>query len=221
MPIFEAYQNTRARIGDLLMNVDDAGLGRVVPACPAWQVSDVLKHLVATPAALAKGRLPEGELNAWLAGLMAERSPEPVEALLAEWEALDPILEIMLKGPASVLFADVAVHEHDLRGALEEPDHEALETPTLLPFVTRTFGDLLLAADLAPVAVMAGEGSWATHDGTPGWTLLVEPWEAVRALSSRRTADELRQLPSLGDPEPYLPVLHAHLPLPAASLRER
>ena len=65
------------------------------------------------------------------------------------------------------------------------------------------------------------EGS--VHDvaaGILGWTLLVDPWEAVRALGSRRTVEELRALPAEGDCEPYLKILDEHLPLPTRSLGE-
>jgi hypothetical protein len=43
---------------------------------------------------------------------------------------------------------------------------------------------------------------------------------AASAGNSRRTADELRALPSDGDAEPYLALLDAHLPLPGHSLGE-
>ena len=62
--------------------------------------------------------------------------------------------------------------------------------------------------------------TWRSHDDDPGWTLRVEPWEAVRALYSRRTADELRALPGDGDAEPYVTLIVAHLPLPEQSLGE-
>ncbi|MCU1380948.1 MAG: hypothetical protein JWN29_3931, partial [Acidimicrobiales bacterium] len=48
----------------------------------------------------------------------------------------------------------------------------------------------------------------------------VDPWEAIRVLQSRRTADEIRALPLSGDVEPYLAVLADHSPLPVTSLGE-
>ena len=126
----------------------------------------------------------------------------------------------MLNGPAGLLFDDLAVHEHDLRGALRRPDHDALEAGAALPSGLAALSGSFVAAGLGAVEVRGGSQVWRSHDGPVGWALLVEPWEALRALSSRRTADELRALPSEGDVEPYLPVLDAHLPLPAASLCE-
>jgi hypothetical protein len=75
-------------------------------------------------------------------------------------------------------------------------------------------------AGLGAIEVRSDGGSWRTSEDPVGWTLLVDPWEAVRALGSRRTADELRALPAEGDCEPYLKILDEHLPLPAKSLGE-
>ena len=77
-----------------------------------------------------------------------------------------------------------------------------------------------LAADLGVIGVRDNNRTLRSHDSEPGWTLEVAPWEAVRALYSRRTADELRGLPHHGNVEPYLAILDAHLPLPTTSLNE-
>ncbi len=76
-----------------------------------------------------------------------------------------------------------------------------------------------LAADLGVIGVRDNNRTCVATTG-PGWTLEVAPWEAVRALYSRRTADELRGLPHHGNVEPYLAILDAHLPLPTTSLNE-
>ncbi len=87
------------------------------------------------------------------------------------------------------------------------------------------FADLLAtnvaAAGLAPFAVECPDGTRAASGaGEPGWTLLVEPWEASRVLGSRRTASEVLAAPARGDAQPYLAVLEGHLPLPEESLGE-
>jgi hypothetical protein len=62
---------------------------------------------------------------------------------------------------------------------------------------------------------------WRSHDAEPGWVLEVSPWEAVRVLYSRRTAEELRALGGSDNIDAYIAVLDAHLPLPTSSLGER
>jgi hypothetical protein len=47
-----------------------------------------------------------------------------------------------------------------------------------------------------------------------------DPWEAMRLLAGRRTADEIRALVASGDVDPYLAELDARSPLPRTSLGE-
>ena len=89
-----------------------------------------------------------------------------------------------------------------------------------MPRVLAAFARPLQAAGLPAIEVRTEGQSWVSHPGEAGWTLLVEPWEAVRALASRRTEVELLKLPALGDASAYLPVLDNHLPLPLRTLAE-
>jgi uncharacterized protein (TIGR03083 family) len=218
--LFPAYARTRDRMIEVIDTADDDELARVVPACPDWTVHDLLAHVVSIPAALSAGRYPTGDVGEWLSELVAERSDLSASSLRDEWRSLDRELDALLSGSAALLFGDLAVHEHDLRGALGRPDHAALEVETMLPRTIAAFSGPLKAAGLAPIEVRAGDRVWRSHVGDPGWTLVIDPWTAVRALNSRRTEDELRALPSHGDATSYLPILDAHLPLPGASLDE-
>ena len=217
---FDAYAQVRARFEELIRAADPDDLVRVVPACPEWRVRDLLAHVVSMPAAIGAGRAPRGEINGWLAELIAERNEQPVDVLLDEWNELDDVLRALLSGPAGLLFPDLAVHEHDLRGALGRPDHKALPVDELMPRTMAAFRHPLRDAGLGAIEVRSGASSWRTSDDPVGWTLLVDPWEAVRALGSRRTVEELRALPSEGDCEPYIEILDEHLPLPIQSLGE-
>jgi hypothetical protein len=73
---------------------------------------------------------------------------------------------------------------------------------------------------LGAIEVRDTDRVWTSGDGPIGWTIEVSAWEAVRALNSRRTADELRSLPGTGSAELFISVLDGHLPLPSASLGE-
>jgi uncharacterized protein (TIGR03083 family) len=218
--LFGPYQRTRARVCTLLLDATPDALARTVPACPAWTVKDLAAHLAGVPATLAAGNFPSGDVDEWLQGIVDERREVEVEDLVAEWNALDAAIEPMLQGMGSLMFTDVAIHEHDLRGALGEPDHDALEVAAAMACALSSFEQPLHDAGLGAIAVAHDGRTWRTHDTEAGWTLLVEPWEATRALGSRRTADELRALPSEGGGEAYIAVVAAHLPLPVASLGE-
>jgi hypothetical protein len=218
--IFGAYLRTRERVTELLSAVAEADLEKRVPACPAWSVHELLAHLVSMPAAIAAGRRPSGPVGEWLDELIVERKGQRSGELISEWQSLDGELAGLLGGSASLLFGDLAVHEHDLRGAFNKPDHAALEVDELLPRTLAAFGKPLRAAGLGAIEVRNEDGVWRSHDAAAGWTLLVDPWTAVRAVNSRRTADEVCRLPALGEATPYLRVLDEHLPLPAESLGE-
>jgi len=218
--IVGAYQRTRDRMCKLFVDASPTELARTVPACPEWSVHDLAAHVVGIPAALAAGSLPTGDTGAWLQEIVDARHDESIQDMVDEWRALDEPVAAMLGGSAGLLFADISVHEHDLRGALGRPDHDALEVDVLLPRTVAAFAGPLRNAELGALVVESGDASWRSHDADPGWTLLVDPWEAVRAVNSRRTADELLALPAEGDAAPYLAILDAHLPLPEQSLGE-
>jgi hypothetical protein len=174
------------------------------------------------PAAIGNGELPPGATGEWLQSLVEARRDQDVGELTEEWLSLDSAIASILNGPGpgELLFVDLAVHEHDLRGALGAPDHGALEVQVMLPMTLAALAAPLRNAGLGAIEVRHDGRIWRSHDSEAGWTLDVTPWEAVRAVNSRRTPDELRNLPHGRDVEPYLAILDAHLPLPAISLNE-
>lgn len=218
--LLAAYRRTRNRICALMLTTDAVDRQSLVPACAPWRTHDLLAHVVSMPVAITAGRAPTGEITAWLSELVAERSEQSAEELVAEWLNLDASLPGLLSGRSAVLFGDLAVHEHDLRGALQRPDHAALEVDVLMPRTLAAFATPLRSAGLGSIAVAHEDRRWQSHDAEPGWTLHTDPWTAVRAVNSRRTASELMALESTGDVVPYLPILDAHLPLPDATLAE-
>jgi hypothetical protein len=218
--LFAAYSSTRARMAELAASLSPRDLGRVVPACPLWTIFDLIAHVVSMPAAIAIGASPPGSITDWLQNLIEDRRDQSAGELTEEWLSLDGAIAVILKGPGGLLFDDLAVHEHDLRTAVGAPDHGALEVEVMLPRTLGGFAEPLRQAGLGAIEVRHDDRMWRSHASEPGWTLEVTPWEAVRALYSRRTAEELRGLPHDGNVEPYLAILDAHLPLPTISLDE-
>jgi hypothetical protein len=218
--LFGPYQRTRARVTTLFLDATPDALTRTVPACPAWTAHDLASHLVGVPATLAAGNFPSGDVSAWLQGIVDDRRDVTIEELMEEWVTLDGAIEPMLDGVGSLMFNDVAVHEHDLRAALDEPDHDALEVDAIVSCTLALFEQRLQDAGLGAIVVDHDGHTWRSHDSDAGWTLFVDPWEAVRATNSRRTADELHALPAEGGGDAYVAVIAGHLPLPEQSLGE-
>ncbi len=193
---------------------------KAVPACPDWTVHDLLAHQTSMPVALIAGDLPTGDVNEWIQGLVDVRRDTSIDDLLAEWRNDDDALAGLVAN-VGILVGDLVAHEGDLAGALGiAPDRTAPESAALLPGALAGLKGPIDEAGLGAIEVRHGDRSWRTHDAEPGWSFEADPWEALRALTSRRTADELRAIPHTGDPDPYLPILDAHLPLPGSSLAE-
>jgi len=218
--LFDAYANTRSRMLAVAQNVGPQALQANVPACPDWSAHQLLSHCVSMPAALSAGDFPTGDPNEWIDGLVSRYQDKSLDELAEVWSSVDETIAGMLDGGGGMLFDDLAVHEHDLRAAVQQPDHSALETAVLLPRVVASCTDALIAQGLGSIEVRSGSQSWRSHDAEPGWILELSPWEATRAIYSRRTAEELRSLGAGPDQERCIELLDAHLPLPVSSLNE-
>jgi uncharacterized protein (TIGR03083 family) len=213
------YHETRRRVSDLVRELDDAAFKRPVPACPAWDVHDLLSHMSGIPDELTNGNYPSGDTQAWLDTIVESRKDMPVDELLARWQATEGKIDEMIDGGAGLMLADVVSHEHDLRGAVERPGARGMpEVRAVVQLELELLG--IKDAGLPALVVDSGEVQWASHLSKPGCTLHVDPWEAIRLLQSRRTADELRATPATGDIEPYIALIAAHSPLPEQSLGE-
>ena len=218
--LFPVYDATRTRMLELARSVGPDALTATVAACPDWTALQLITHCVSMPAALGAGDFPTGDLNEWIDKILTDRSGASLDELAVEWIGANETINGMVSGGGAVLFDDLVVHEHDLRAALSTPDHSALTAAISVPRSLESCVAALEEAGLGSIEVRSPEGTWRSHDAEPGWVLEVSPWEAVRVLYSRRTADELRALGGSDNIEAYISVLNAHLPLPVTSLNE-
>src|SRR4051812_18895677 len=130
--------------------------------------------------------------------------------------------------------ADITVHEQELRGALGQPGARTAEgmglaLGFLLSGIAHPGG---AALGLGPVEVVSADRSWLVGsagsgagdpDGAIATVLLSgerpsptgepavarvagSPFELCRALTGRRSPDQIRRLEWTGDPSPWLPV---------------
>jgi uncharacterized protein (TIGR03083 family) len=232
-----AYADARRRLQQLVAGLDDTGLMAPVPACPDWTVRDIVAHLAGIAEEAVSGTYFAGAADAWNdAGLAAQRDQwtasqvrsrrdRPVSVMLAEWADAAAALEAILAGavprppgsPAwltSAPVADLAVHLHDVRGAIGLPgDRDAPATGLGLRIYARWLGERLA------LRLRAGQPEWVEGSGQPAVALAAEPFELFRAISGRRSVDQVRALAWDSDPEPFLDVLSPY-PMPAAPLVE-
>jgi uncharacterized protein (TIGR03083 family) len=232
-----AYDQTRLRIAGLVAELDDEKAALSVPACPEWSVHDVVAHVTGNCADIINGNLDGVASDEWTAAQVEARKERSLSDIVAEWDEVGPQIAAMIDdfpgryGNQTV--GDVTVHEHDLRGALEQPgarDSEAIDIGLdfLVDFMLRMAAT---SQGLGPLEVRAGDRSWIigtgepppvdpqpwflavgaeeetpTSEGRPVGTLSASPFELFRAATGRRSADQIRNFDWSLDSEPFLPM---------------
>lgn len=198
-------------------------LERPVPATPDWTGRQLLAHMVGLGADVLDGDEPDDHHEAWTSAQVERRAESSARELVAEWRALADRMETYLREQSPRPLGDLLIHEQDLRGGLRAPGARESEGIAL---VRATMADRLGAAvreaGLAPLVLEERDGPWrwASADGEPGAVLRADGFDLFRAVTSRRTAGQLRSYLAEGDLAPYLPPLALLGPLPDAPLPE-
>ena len=228
--IGQLYAEGRGRITELVSGLPPEQAVVPVPTCPQWSVHDVVAHLAGVCTDVLEGRIDGVASDPWTAAQVDARRDRSMAELVEEWSTAAPQVEAMAEffpgrvGTQWVL--DLTSHEHDLRCALDAPGARDSEAVAMgLEFMIGGFAATVVSAGLPPLEVRAGEQSWVV--GGEGSTDLeallmgaepplntgVEPqgsveasaFEWFRALTGRRSLDQIRAFKWSVDPEPYLP----------------
>jgi hypothetical protein len=167
----------------------------------------VVAHVAGVVGDVLAGRIDGIATEPWTHAQVDARRARPLAEIVDEWDEQARILEGFLdaagaRGRQAV--ADVATHEHDVRGALGAPgarDSDAVR-----------IGLGFLAAALASSAGALGvrlrvESLDGEMFGEEGATIVLRghPWELMRAMTGRRSVDQLRAMEWSGFDEAVLP----------------
>jgi uncharacterized protein (TIGR03083 family) len=234
MDIGVVYAGQQERLASLVLESADR-VGQQVPACPEWEVRDVLAHVVGLARDAVGGNLPTMDLlEQWRDDGVAEErdrmtarqvdlaSGRSVDDLVHDWRGLTDSLSPMLSGripfpdPApfglsAILVTDLYVHEQDVRSALGSP--RMAEGPDLsLALASYSFAVdyRIRQLDLPALEVRYGDKSRVLGPGGPAAAVGADRFELVRALAGRRSPDQILALEWEGDPTPYLPIIPAY-----------
>lgn len=210
----EALRATRGRIGALISALPEDQLHVPVPACPHWSIHDLVSHLAGLAADFC------GDLQVVMSpGFWAHdevdrreilpRRDRPTAQVFGEWVALSPKFESFVAGAGSPLaggiVGDYICHEHDLRGALRQPgDRDSAECQLGLDVYARSMAVRVKAAGLPSLTIWAGDRTWTVGDGAAGSAVSAEPFEMFRALTGRRTRDQVRAFGWTGPSDQYV-----------------
>ncbi len=224
-----AYASLRRRINELVGDVSDR-TGDRVPGCPAWRVHDLVAHVAGVADDVLGGRLEGAGSDPWTAAQVDARRDRPTAEVLAEWNEHGQQLEAVLDsfGPAGhQLVMDTVTHEHDLRGALGAPGERNSDAVVIgTNWLVHAFQGAAAANGHPAVRVVATDGAestWEPASGEPAATVRGSSFELLRALSGRRTEDEIRGLSWDGDVDvdAVLPSFHwGPFRVPTTSLGE-
>jgi hypothetical protein len=227
------YESTKANFIATVEALPGASLQLPVPATPAWAVRDVLAHVVGLAGDLNAQRFPEpGDAagSAWTDAQVQRGAGRPIADLRAEWDREAPVFEEGLRifgyEMGSHFVADLHAHYQDVRGAIGAPsEHNALTVCVALDHYTGFMGGLLSEAKWGTLDVItAGETAQLGGIGNHRARLRASPFEALRSLSGRRSARQIRALEWEGDVDAFLEWLESGFPggysLPVADLIE-
>ena len=197
----QLYRNTRERLTALVAGLDEQALATPVPACPGWQVQDVVAHLAAIVEDALAGRLTGPPSEAETAVQVARYKGRPMLQTLDGWTAGAPRFEEVISAfdiPPAVI--DVASHEQDIRGALGRPGARDC------PAVQQMAGWLLQGLRTpVPVRITVEDAEFRIGpSGDPVLGLRTTRFEAFRWRMGRRSRDQLAALHWSGDPAPVL-----------------
>jgi len=205
--VAEAYAGCRERISALTAHLDDDAAARAVPACPAWSVHDVVAHVAGVVDDALAGRLDGVATDPWTAAQVERRRGVPVAAILETWSEQAPAFENLLDSigpPGHQAVADIVTHEHDIRLALGQPgarDSDAVRIG--LGFVVQGFAGAA-ARNGTPVLVVC-DGEHLSGDDDAPVALHGSAFDLLRAMTGRRSLEQLRAMTWQGEVDPVLP----------------
>jgi uncharacterized protein (TIGR03083 family) len=178
-----------------------------VPACPDWTVRDVLAHLSGGIADALAGRMEGAGTNPWTAAQVEARKDWSVAAILDEWNTNAPQVEPFMDAAGEIGrqgVADVATHEHDLRGVLGLPG--ARDSDAILIGLGFGAQQLIASASARGISlrVQSTEGhAFGAED--PSVTLVGDNFELFRSIHGRRSVEQLKEMKWEGDHEEVIP----------------
>ncbi|MFL0289352.1 maleylpyruvate isomerase family mycothiol-dependent enzyme [Mycobacterium sp. SMC-21] len=216
-----AYQRIVERVDALVRGRTEIA-DLAVPACPGWNVQQVVAHLAGVAQDVVALNLDNKGTGPWADAQVARLGTHTVNDLLDTWrQSLDQVQAILAfasdAGACQLVF-DTLTHEHDIRGALGEPSSRTgdLAFEAALGFVT-TMADQFIRQAQLPALRLSTPTIGSVQLGDPhtacGHVALdVSDFEALRSFGGRRSIGQLLALPWDGDPTKLMPAFTDMLP---------
>lgn len=217
----------------------------IVPACPEWTTTDVVRHLAGISADLTNRVLDGFASDKWTATQVSSRRGLTLDEVITAWRttidgAVDVLDTIDAQGladqlnsvlgpiPPSVIPAmavsDILHHEFDLRNAFGDTSgRDLIEVHVAAGGHVRSLRPIFAAMGLPTIRIEASNTgqTWGIGRDQPVATASASSFELLRGIGGRRTRDEMLAWDWDGDGEPFVDsMVLPHLGMRTASLRE-
>ncbi|MDQ3984915.1 MAG: maleylpyruvate isomerase family mycothiol-dependent enzyme [Actinomycetota bacterium] len=225
----DVYDKARTDVAQIVSELSETELARRVPATPDWTIKDVVAHLTGIAERAVAGDFPVeffgayGQdkgvrvLNDWTDRQVSARAGADLHDILMEWEKHAGALVPMIRGDAEwpqgapafgdrMLITDIAAHLHDVYGALGLKKGRG-DPPVKIGLTSYLGGmDLRMKSKGAPaIEFRVEDRSWTIGGDRPEARVSAPTrFELFRALSGRRSPDQIKALEWNGDPGPFI-----------------
>jgi uncharacterized protein (TIGR03083 family) len=212
----QTYHALRRRVADLVRDTDAEQLERHAPAAPEWRVRDVVAHLSGITADINAGNLDGVATDAWTARQVDARRDWSVGRLLEEWDTeaakVEAVMATLPEVAVGQMTMDAATHEQDIRGGLERPGERDCDAVA----IGFDWGVAVLAsmADQADTTLLirTEAGSAMVGSGARDVAVRAPRYDLFRAMTGRRSAEQMRSFEWEGAPAPELLVFPIFTP---------
>jgi len=190
----------------------------MVPACPAWSGTDVVRHLAGLSADISNNVFDGFASEAWTDQQIQDRADMSLDEVITEWNAsideagrtLDDVASLDLPelvpsamgmvpvtALAPMAISDILHHEFDLRNAYGDASgRDVPEVHIAAAGHVRSLRPQFSALDLPTLRIEStdsGQG-WNVGRGEPVATLRATSFELMRSIGGRRTREEILDL---------------------------
>ena len=212
----QTYAALRRRVAELVREADDEQLERHAPAAPEWRVRDIVAHLSGVTADINSGNLDGVATDAWTARQVDARRDWSIDRVLEEWDIeaakVEAVMATLPEVAVGQMTMDAATHEQDIRGGLERPGARDADAVT----VGFDWGVAIVAsmADQADTTLLiqTDAGSAMVGNGAREVGVRAPRYELFRAMTGRRSAEQMRAFDWDGQPAPELLVFPIFTP---------
>jgi len=195
------YATLRSGLIELGESLTDEQADTTCVACPDWTIREVYAHLVGTPADILSGRLEGVTTDPWTQQQVDDRADDSLAQILEEWKAITPATDEALAAMGDEMdarfYIDVWSHDQDIRGTLATPGPV---DPAFISNHASNVGQLMVRqagtdGGPGPLTVTIDGKTYANadlaDDSRPSAKLTLSGFEAMRALTGRRSAAQL------------------------------